>query len=176
MAANGTDLVSVGNAKALVDGVKEWVIGGASPDEADAIWYVTGRRSFKTSFFTKAVTISLSGGKISCNGVNVSVSFANDQLKTYGDLAMEVPEWARPTGAISEAYVNCKMQGSSTNAAVDLDYRDGAFYLGAQHGNESYTGYSVKSFSTLYMTYECSSQPAVTGEEPVSLSVLRQCI
>ena len=28
MAANGTDLVSVGNAKALVDGVKEWVIGG----------------------------------------------------------------------------------------------------------------------------------------------------
>lgn len=174
MAAIESDPVSVGNAKALVDGVKEWAIGGgASPDEADALWYVTGRRSFDTSFFTKPITLTLTGGKIACDGLGVGVNFGNDQLKGYGDLAMTVPEWARPTGEIVEARATCTLQGSSTRTSVDLDYRDGAFYLGLIGSSQIYT---IKSFISLYLDYECSSQPNVTGDEPVSLAILRQCI
>lgn len=124
-------------------------------------------------FFGKEIELTLQNEAVDDTvSMNLNV---NDTRPGYGALAFTVPEWARPTGAISSARATFVFVGSSSGNSVDLDYKDGSFYLG-HITNSSSDDYSVARFTNLFITYQCSSQPAVTGEEPVSLSILRQCI
>lgn len=131
---------------------------------------MTGERKFTVTIFGKSVWGALKNGKVTISASYGSLVSATETKVSSGSTIFTVPDWAKPSGALTSNTIDCGTSDSAVNLSVT--------YSGNKIVSAGPNSWTITRLRGVNISYPCSGTVtnAATGREFVTLAQLKQLI